>query len=238
MHAPPRGWGMNKTYTVGLDLGQRQDPSALVVIEREAAADGTPTAYRCLGLERWPLGTPYLEVVARTRAVMDAPPLKEAPLVVDQTGVGVAVVEMFRHAIDRVLVPVNITGGKQCHRLPSGDWSVPKFDLVAVIQSLLGRRLLTFPRGHRLCKVLVDELRNFKVRVTAAANETYSAWRDSDKDDMVLALACSLWYADRAAGVIDNSKAASSGRSLLADAPAGVFGPGPMTPRFDGGYPL
>jgi hypothetical protein len=228
---------VSSTYTVGLDLGQRQDPSALIVIERVADATGEAVAYHCRGLERWHLGTPYPEVIARTRHIMDTPQLRESPLVIDQTGVGVAVVDMFRLVLDRVIVPVNITGGKQCSRLPNGDWSVPKFDLVAVIQSLMGRRLLRFPRGHRLAKVLVDELRNFKVKVTAAANETFMG-REGANDDMVLSLAVAAWYADRAGAVIDNAAAASSGKSLLADAPAGVFGTERRPQRLDGGYQL
>ncbi len=230
---------MNSTYTVGLDLGQKQDPSALTLIERVACPkSGEPLAYNCRGLERWPLGTPYPEIVRRVDYLMSKPQLKEAPLVVDQTGVGLAVVDMFRLVLDRTIVPVNITGGKQCHRLPNGDWSVPKIDLVAVIVSLMGRRMLFFPPGHRLRKALENELRNFKVKVTQAGNETFSAWRENDNDDLVLALSVACWYADRSGAAIDNSKAATSGRSLLADAPAGVFGVRPDSARRDGGYPI
>jgi hypothetical protein len=35
------------------------------------------------------------------------------------------------------------------------------------------------------------------VKVTAAANEVFKAWRDGDNDDLVLALAIAAWQAER-----------------------------------------
>lgn len=224
------------TFAVGLDLGQRQDPSALVVLERSGFPGLDFALYRCAGLQRWPLQTPYRDVIASTAAVLLRPGMRDAPLVVDETGVGAPIVEQFRAELDHPLVPVTITGGSQSSRQPGGGYSVPKKDLVGCLQSMLGRRVLAFPRGHPLVKVLVAELRNFKVKVTQAANEVFSAWREGDNDDMVLALAVAAWYADRAAAPIDNRAAASSGRSLLADAPAGVFPDHPGGGRPDGGY--
>ncbi len=228
------------TYTVGLDLGQRQDPSALAAVGRGGTRSGVALTYRCVGLQRWHLGTPYPQVVEDTRKLLTRPELRDAPLVVDQTGVGVAVVDFFRERLDRHLVAVNITGGRQCSRLPNGDWSVPKIDLVAVIQSLMGRRMLALPprTRHKLAGVLEAELRNFKVKVTQAGNETMSAWRESDNDDLELALAISCWFSDRGGAVIDNTAAASSGRSAIALAPEGVFHSSPSPARRDGGYAI
>src|SRR5260221_14781667 len=64
------------TYFVGLDLGQRRDPSALAVVERaEILLDmdyvtyerRRSMRYRVRFLERVRLGTPYPDVVGRAR---------------------------------------------------------------------------------------------------------------------------------------------------------------------------
>ena len=37
------------------------------------------------------------------------------------------------------------------------------------------------------------EMLNFRVRITAAANDTYAAWREGEHDDTVLAVALATW---------------------------------------------
>jgi hypothetical protein len=44
-----------------------------------------------------------------------------------------------------------------------------------------------------LAPVLAEELGLFRVKVTAAANETFEAWWERDHDDLVLALALALY---------------------------------------------
>jgi hypothetical protein len=50
----------------------------------------------------------------------------------------------------------------------------------------------------RLVPELVKELENFKVKVsTRTAHDSYEAWRESDHDDLVLALALACWWRER-----------------------------------------
>jgi hypothetical protein len=88
------------TRLVGLDLGQASDFTALAVLERRDVADG-PASYGCRHLERFHLGTPYPTIVSAVAKMFDSPALLGAPLVVDGTGVGRAVVDMFSlvHAV-------------------------------------------------------------------------------------------------------------------------------------------
>jgi hypothetical protein len=46
-------------------------------------------------------------------------------------------------------------------------------------------------------ETLETELQNFRVKITAAANETFGAWRERDHDDLVLALALAVWHAEK-----------------------------------------
>ena len=130
-------------FYMGLDLGQRRDPSAIAVVERmdlARAYSGSPFhSLRVRHLERVPLGTPYPGVVARVREITRniAMMAGRCALAVDGTGVGAPVVDMLRAArLGCDISPVTITGGDQSHRNGTA-WSVPKRDLIAVVQVLL-----------------------------------------------------------------------------------------------------
>jgi hypothetical protein len=43
--------------------------------------------------------------------------------------------------------------------------------------------------------VLLQELQNFQVKITAAASETFGVRRDGQHDDLVLAVALASWWA-------------------------------------------
>jgi hypothetical protein len=100
-----------------LDLGQSQQFSALAAI-REAGQDAQGRSVWAVPvLTRWPLGTPYPQIVA---AVADiAGRLDRPTLVVDGTAVGRGTVDLFRQAdlpVDEV-VAVTVTAGHQARRL-------------------------------------------------------------------------------------------------------------------------
>jgi hypothetical protein len=175
-------------------LGQQQDYTALAVAERATHPDPDRpgrTAYHFAvrHLHRWPLGTPYPQVVADVKALFARPPLQGSVLAVDQTGVGRAVVDQFRAAgIGASLRPLTITGGEN-----SGGGSVAKKDLVGAVQVPLQDRRLKVADGLPLAAVLAEELAAFRVKVTLAGNETFEAWRERDHDDLVLAVALALY---------------------------------------------
>lgn len=192
------------SYVVGLDLGQSQDYTALSALERTWRADPRdPTRQRGLfhyavrHLRRWHLGTSYVQVVEDVAAMLSRPPLEGADLAVDQTGVGAAVVDVFRRAqLPARLSPVLITAGHRASRQPGGVFHVPKKELVSVLQVLLQtRRLKIAPLPER--DVLARELGAFRVKVTTAGNETFEAWRERDHDDLVLAVALAAWLGER-----------------------------------------
>src|SRR5258707_15665187 len=92
------------SFFVGLDLGQRRNPAALVVVERaEVFLDMDWVTYerrralrfRVRFLERVRLGTPYPDVVDRVREVLRRPALAgRCTLVMDATGVGAPVLDL------------------------------------------------------------------------------------------------------------------------------------------------
>jgi len=196
---------MAPAYYSGLDLGQAADFSALVVVERHtipnlAKLGSTEYAFDVRHLHRWPLKTPYPQVVADTKELFSKPPLLKSTLAVDETGVGRPVVDMFRAAkIPCSLRPFSIT----CGSAVTGR-TVAKKHLVGAIQSPLCSGRLRFAAGLALTPVLVKELETFQVTVDESTrNESFAAWRNASHDDIVLALALALHVASVPAFRVD-----------------------------------
>jgi hypothetical protein len=212
-------------FLLGLDLGQTQDFTALAVLERrqaEAGPSGFPSPdYALRHLQRFPLGTPYTEIVPTIARLVATEPLRDSPLVVDQTGVGRAVVDMLYQAVSWV-VPVTITGGHAVTQAEDRSWHVPKKELVTCLQVVMQARRLQIARRLPDAALLVRELQNFQVKITAAAHEVFGAWREGKHDDLVLAVALACWWGERNPP-IDAGMFSTGGESLIANAPEGVF---------------
>jgi hypothetical protein len=212
---------MPPAYFLGLDLGQTQDFTALAVLESQPTTPAEPPDYALRHLRRFPLGTPYTEIVLAIARLAGTHPLSGSPLVVDQTGVGRAVVDMLRQAAGWV-VPVTITGGHAVTRTEDNSWHVPKKELVTSLQVVMQARRLQIARSLPDAALLVRELQNFQVKITAAANETFGTWRDGQHDDLVLAVALACWWGERHPPG-QEGLFGSGGESLIANAPEGVF---------------
>lgn len=230
---------------LGLDLGAVQDYSALAVVER-VAFPGTdrPCSYLARHLHRWELMTPYPAVVKDVWDLCDRQDgprgpdaellLARAPLIVDATGVGRPVVQMLRQARPgaRVIPVVIVFGHGATWDEASCSYHVPKKDLVTGCQVLLQEGRLKFAKGLAEGPQLAKELSTFRVKVTPAANETFEGWRESDKDDLVLALCCAVWYAERypcpgtvsGPAVLTPGKAPTYGKDLVPGQQAGALG--------------
>jgi hypothetical protein len=86
------------------------------------------------------------------------------------------------------------------------DYRVPKRDLVGVVAVLLQQARLQIAQSMPETPLLLHELLNFKVKIDpSTAHDSYSAWREQDHDDLVLALALACWWGEfwgeRRAGV-------------------------------------
>jgi hypothetical protein len=188
----------------GLDLGCQQDYSAFVVLEQERSPDNPELwTYNLRLLERFPLGTKYAAIVDRLRDLLGAetlgsssPPLRGMQLAVDQTGVGLPVVQQIHNAgLPAVIRPILITAGHQV-TYENGAWHTPKKELVSTLQVLLQTQRLKIAKIPER-ELLIKELLAFRVKVSTAGTESFEAWRERDHDDMVLATAMAVWLAER-----------------------------------------
>ncbi len=186
----------------GLDLGQATDYSALAIVERTDHPDPDKPGrmlghYVCGELRRFQLGTSYTAIVDALRLMYEHPPLKGTALAPDYTGCGRPVIDMLYAArLNAVLRPVTLTAGLAVTMTEDGGYHVPKRTLCAVLQLLLQSRRLRIAASLPEAATLTRELTTFKVKITTAGNETYEAWRENDKDDLVLALGFAVFLGE------------------------------------------
>jgi hypothetical protein len=195
------------TFFVGVDLGQKVDPTALCVVERAEVmyAERDPVTWECKRetlmelryLERVKLRTPYPQVVERIREVLMDPALGERrSLVVDATGVGAPVVDLLRAAnIDCEIVAVGITGGDSGTAPNRLDRRVPKRDLLVGLQLLFDTGQLRIARGLPETEILVKELMGMRVKMSSTGHDSYGSGGEAAHDDLVLAVALACWRA-------------------------------------------
>jgi hypothetical protein len=204
------------SFFVGLDLGQSNDYTALAVVEKVTVAslsgggaEGDPDLH-LRHLERYPLRTPYPEMVAQVAALVEDPQLRrthfdsrlgrrvldEPDLLVDATGVGRPVVDLFRERGLKYKA-ITITGGNKVTGAAS-SYGVPKRDLIGALEVPFHAGRLKVAAGLALWETLRGELQTFRRKVSLTTGmDTYEHWRESDHDDLVLAAALACWGAER-----------------------------------------
>lgn len=184
-------------YVVGVDLGQAQDFTAIVVLEAvppstvpsEKTSD--KPEYHIRHLER-ARGISYPAVVSRVRDVLSEIP--GAILVLDYTGVGRPVSDLFTQAGIRHFA-ISIHGGDSVSS-EGMQYRVPKRDLVSAVLIALQAGRLKIASSLPDAAVLVHELENFRVKIDPkTAHDSYSNWREAPNDDMVLAVSMAVWLA-------------------------------------------
>jgi len=191
-------------FIVGLDLGQSVDYSALCLIECSGGAFDEPPHYGAKyyavrHLQRWPLRTTYPTIAAEVTTLLQRAPVAQAgwALMVDATGVGRPVVDLFRGA-GLPAIAVTLTGGIEENMGDYINVTVPKRTVVSNLVAAFQTERLKIADGLELAPTLMSELANFKLKINiATGNETYEAWRESIHDDLVLSVGIACWYAER-----------------------------------------
>jgi hypothetical protein len=196
-------------FTLGLDVGQLRDPTALAAVR---LVQSSPEAlFRCGHLERMPLNTLYPDIVAHVGSVLRTAPFRgNSELVLDATGVGRGVIDMFKQEGIRPIC-VTITGGNaESYVKDSGEHHVAKIILVTRLQQLLQSGRLEIQADLPTAKILETELQDFRADYTDSGLLKFNA-REGQHDDLVLALAIAIWRAyKRRRGHIDPGVVARS----------------------------
>lgn len=202
-----------KEFYVSADIGTLQDYSTIAVVTKVIpgfrwsggfAQDNVDREYPELAeyqlnfLEQIPLKTSYDDIVKRISQVTEnliSKTGRKVNLVVDSTGVGQPVLQSLQKVAPVEPVGVTITGGNEANKTAYG-YTVPKKELISVLQLFLGNDRLEIAKGLKHAQTLYDELKDYEYKFTQAGNMTFNA-REGKHDDLILAVAIGLWYAEK-----------------------------------------
>src|SRR5829696_2360254 len=215
----------NTIPIVGVSLGHRHERTASSITERAyvlaspgerfnerhhgvlEAREEVGVEYRVRHLERHGPPSRYAKVAKRLPEIAHKLILEAGffILVVDVTATGRPVYALitqemhlglegngirYRHC---PITVTNVAGGVS--RSPDVVWLVPRRDLIRASQILFDEEQMKIAEGLDLARALRDELLAFKPK--AARPEDLDAWRIGKDDDQVLAVATSVWAAER-----------------------------------------
>ena len=204
---------------VGIDVGQRIDPTTIVVAEaipRRRESGATEHEFEVRHLERLPLGTAYPDVAARVVDVVrklasrpvsayQRPPA--ISLVVDVTGVGRPVVDAIRAALDdhgfkRVtLSAATFTHGTTITGRPgSREIRVGKAGLVSRLQVLFQEKRVKMLSSHPEAAVMTRELMDYEIKTDPEGDAKFGAFKVGSHDDLVTALGLAALFEPRTPG--------------------------------------
>jgi hypothetical protein len=204
-------------YVAGLDLGQTQDYTGLVIIEAKGTDLRVPYegVHPELGLpttewlhvetppivsldvrhiERFALNTKYSQIALEMAQRLRGMP-QPRYFALDQTGVGMGVFEMMANLRP---IGITITGGNDTQMLSPQQFRVPKRDLMASLQVPFQNGIIRIAKGLPHAALLMRELQNFRVKISSNGRDTYEAWREADHDDLVLAAGIAAWLSNAA----------------------------------------
>jgi hypothetical protein len=159
--------------------------------------------FGCCPIQIAPAGTPIVYPLeytfsgghAKTPMLLISPLFGASQLVIDLTGVGLAVGDLFQ-VKGQEFTGILITGGTSWRQERWNEWHVSKHLLVSTVQKVLSSGALAVGRELPQAGLLQQELRDFSVKISKAATEVYEA-REGAHDDLVLSLAIALFVAEQ-----------------------------------------
>lgn len=217
---------MSTPYSIGLDLGQAQDYSALAVLEHVKllppgweplgyfATDGrgmqTPwprpgvppmlRELRVVHLQRWTLGTPYHEVVDDVCKLVRSPELNGSRFYFDRSGVGRAVGDHLWQSFHNGYMGETMPEGRTIHGgEKSHGGGTSKKDLISALELPIQQGRFKIPQGLPLADVLERELTSFKLKLAPkTGKEKFEIERRTGEGhgDLVIAVALAAIHPD------------------------------------------
>ena len=191
------------TFTLGVDLGQSIDPTALALIERRVTATGKHESRpgHQVGATEWspivhigfwiravelvPLGTRYQNVTARVAERFNqASELGATDLVFDETGAR-GVGDMIRAVVPDAYAVV-LSGGESDNRITAHRWSVSKANMVSALLAAIETNDLKIADGLTDMDAFTAHLTDLRRKISSLGHMTFNA-REGAHDDYVTA---------------------------------------------------
>jgi len=222
-------------YIAAIDCARKRDRFVItiskndqLIVEGNEAAEQPDRLIARLAimyLDQWS-GLPYREMVDKCVRILGHRTLSNnCDLLVDATGVGDPIVEMFHEAGISVM-PIIVTGGKGVREVYEGFGSiiapasdrlrglrvmkeihVPKADMVAAGQIMLENRRVSIAKNIKWADELKRQLMHLSPKNTPAGNVRYESDDNSVNDDIAFCYILTAWWALRRLkdGILDAS---------------------------------
>ncbi len=205
---------------VGVDIGQRVDPSTIVVAEAlKTPRPGMKPEHRfeIRHMERLPIGTSYPDVAQRVAGIVGT--IEQRPLsanwstpriwlLADATGVGRPVVDILKEALHtsrvRIRAVTFVAGDQVTGDLRGRNYAeirMGKAFLVSRLQALFQTERVKLPANHAEATAMVDELMNYEIRVSEDASDKMGVFKTGKHDDLVTALGLAVLMDPPGAGL-------------------------------------
>jgi len=181
-------------YIFGLDLGQQNDYTVISALE--TVFIDNELNYSLPFIHKFPLKTPYPDIVnSISKFIENKLYIKnDYILVIDYTGVGHPVVDLFKKR-NMKIISINITGGNKSIWASRLEANVPKRDIVSSIQVVMQNNRLKIASDLPLLADLNREFLGFKVKIAANGRDSYSAVSGLH-DDIIMSIGIALWYGE------------------------------------------
>lgn len=197
---------MERRYYIGVDVAQSVDYMAMAVVEKwiEKFLNGRNIEKKitcCLThLARFKHGVPYQQMVQTTIDIISRPEIDSKPtLVVDATGIGSVVYEMFEDENKAranegkptfALKGVKIHGGEKCS-YSEGFYRVPQVELVKPFYADYGTERFVIAEDLPDKAEFIKQVQNFRGKQSSSGHMSVGAI--AGHDDLVFAVGFATW---------------------------------------------
>jgi hypothetical protein len=192
---------MLRNFHIGVDLGQRRDYTAVVVVEQRIENTGVKDSVTFEQIwrrrlivrkaARLKLGTEFHRIVNAVAGLTMHPGLdgKVVTTAIDATGMGLVVTEQLQmRRLRGELYPVVITGGVEM-KYQAGFYPTPRTDILLGVVQAFEVDQLEVASEVKGWEVLVEELRSIR-KTPGVAGPRFES--EGQHDDMVFALGLAL----------------------------------------------
>ena len=180
---------------IALDPAQLRDWSAIAVVDMHMVSEKRQFNYDLVAMNRRQ-GLPYDQIVEWTSGVLKRPEFMRGQppeFVLDATGVGVAVNDMFRAKRIRTRA-VTITSGNALNR-QEATIHLGKARLIGTFLSAFDAGKVHVNPNMPIWPALEQEMLSFRAEMSEQGHAKFEA-PPGEHDDMLFALALAVWYGE------------------------------------------
>lgn len=180
---------------IGIDVGQAQDRTAIVVSDPALRGDKGEVCYPIRYVKALPLGISAPDIVSEIRSVCGNIRYPEGYTVkkhlwIEINGCGLPIYDMVREAVPDVDVHgvfMSYGEAKEKPNVWAKQITMAKAYMVSRLQILIDFDRIDAPDTPEV-RQMIQELKNYEIRITESANAQFGAWKVGTHDDLVVAL--------------------------------------------------